>query len=90
VERGETFSFIPRGDADTPYEVEYPYKGEPRTEILDDLLKRTDTRAFLIVKGDQLIFETYLESSRQDVNTSFSSAKSFNSALPLRMAISVS
>ena len=52
-----------------------------RTEILEDLLKRTDTRAFLIVKDDQLIFETYLESSREEINTSFSVAKSFDSAL---------
>jgi CubicO group peptidase (beta-lactamase class C family) len=45
------------------------------------LLKRTGTRAFLILKDDKLIFETYLESSRKEINTSFSSAKSFNSAL---------
>lgn len=76
-----TYSLIERGDQGTPYEVEYLYDGELRTETLDDLLKRTDTRAFLIIKDDQLIFETYLESSRQEINTSFSSAKSFNSAL---------
>ena len=55
--------------------------GKARKEVLGDLLKRTGTRAFLIVKDDKLIYETYLESSRTEVNTSFSSAKSFNSAL---------
>ena len=74
-------SFIERGHVGMPSEVEYPYMGETRTEILDDLLRRTGTRAFLVLKDDKLIFETYLESSRKEVNTSFSSAKSFNSAL---------
>lgn len=81
IEKGESYSFIDRGHVGTPYEVEYPYQGETRREILDDLLKRTGTRAFLILKDDQLIFETYLESSRKEVNTSFSTAKSFSSAL---------
>lgn len=81
IEKGESYSFIDRGHVGTPYEVEYPYQGKTRREILDDLLKRTGTRAFLILKDDQLIFETYLESSRKEVNTSFSTAKSFSSAL---------
>ncbi|HEY3473736.1 MAG TPA: hypothetical protein VGK56_03950, partial [Anaerolineales bacterium] len=81
ISNGEHVSFIPTGDESTPYEVEYPYKAETRTEILNDLLQRTGTRAFLIIKDDKLIYETYLESSREDINTSFSSAKSFNSAL---------
>lgn len=76
-----TYSLIQRGDQGTPYEVEYPYMGETRTEALDSLLERTGTRAFLIVKDDRLIFETYLKSSRKEINTSFSAAKSFNSAL---------
>ena len=78
---GDTFSLIERGDEGTPYEVEYPYMGEMRKETLDEVLQRTGTRAFLIIKDDKLIFETYLESSRKEINTSFSSAKSFNSAL---------
>ena len=81
ISKGETVSVIERGDQAALYEVEYPYKGETRTEILDDLLKRTGTRAFLIIKDDKLIYESYLESSRKEINTSFSSAKSFNSAL---------
>ena len=81
VANGKSISLIPRGDQETPSKVEYEYQGEPRTESLDDLLKRTETRAFLIIKDNKLIFETYLDSSRNAVNTSFSSAKSFNSAL---------
>ena len=76
-----TFSSIQKGDQWTSHEVEYVYQGEPRTEVLDDLLKRTETRAFLIIKDDKLIFERYLQSSQNEINTSFSSAKSFNSAL---------
>lgn len=76
-----TYSSLPRGHAGTTYEVEYPYDGGIRKEKLGDLLERTDTKAFLIIKDDQLIFETYLNSSRDGINTSFSSAKSFNSAL---------
>ena len=64
-----------------PNQVEYRYKDGMRTENLDELLIRTDTRAFLVVKNDQLISETYLNSSREDINTSFSVAKSFDSAM---------
>jgi len=78
---GLTYSLLSRGDQGTPYEVEYPYDGGTRKETLDELLNRTDTRAFLIIKDDQLIFETYLNSSKNEINTSFSSAKSFNSAM---------
>ena len=81
IARGEKASLIQAGDQATPYEVEYPYQGATRKEGLNDLLKRTGTRAFLIIKDDRLIFETYLESSRKEVNTSFSAAKSFDSAL---------
>lgn len=81
ISKGETVSVIESGDQASLYEVEYPYKGETRTEILEELLKRTGTRAFLIIKDDKLIDERYLKSAREEVNTSFSSAKSFNSAL---------
>jgi hypothetical protein len=81
VQNGTSYSLIERGDQGTPSEVEYLYKNESRKEVLEDLLRRTGTRAFLILKDDKLIYETYLESSRKEINTSFSSAKSFNSAL---------
>ena len=81
IQNGSNHSLIERGDQGTPSEVEYEYQGESHTEALEDLLRRTGTRAFLILKDDKLIYETYLESSRKEVNTSFSAAKSFNSAL---------
>ena len=81
ISNGEIVSVIERGGEGTPHEVEYPYPPETRKENLEELLKRTGTRAFLIIRDDQLIYETYLESSRKEINTSFSSAKSFNSAL---------
>ncbi len=81
IANDSTYSIIQRGDQGTPYEVEYLHNGELRKEILEDLLKRTGTRAFLIIKDDQLIYETYLESSRKEINTSFSVAKSFDSAM---------
>lgn len=81
IANGERVAILERGEQGAPYEVEYPYRDGIRKETLADLLQRTGTRAFLILKDDRLIFETYLDSSRESVNTSFSSAKSFNSAL---------
>ena len=40
IANAEDVSLIPRGDQGTPYEVNYPYKNEMRTEVLDELLKR--------------------------------------------------
>ncbi len=81
IATGPTVSAIPYGEQISLHEVAYLYNGTPRTETLADLLKRTDTKAFLIIQNDQLIAETYLNSSRDSINTSFSSAKAVNSAL---------
>src|SRR5512138_929802 len=81
ISNGEKTSVIQRGDESTPSEVEYPYKGEMRKDILNEVLQRSGTRAFLVLKDDKLIFESYFDSSREEINTSFSTAKSFNSAL---------
>ncbi len=81
VANGTTFSQLASDYQLTPQQVTYRYKDEPRTEILDELLERTGTHAFLIVKDDRLILKALYESSRSEINTSFSVAKSFNSAL---------
>jgi len=78
---GTATAFIERAGQDTSYEVQYPYAGGTRKEPLEALLERTGTRALLILRDDKLIFESYLDSSAQDVHTSFSAAKSFSSAL---------
>ena len=48
----------------------------------NELLTSTQTTAFLIIKDDRLIYENYFNSyGRDSINTSFSVAKSFVSAL---------
>ena len=81
IENPSVFSRIEKGELVIPESLEYRYKDGTRVELLEDLLKRTGTQAFLMIKDDQLIYETYLESSREEINTSFSVAKSFDSAL---------
>lgn len=81
ITNGSAVSVIEIGKQAIPLDVEYPEKGSTHREKLNDLLERTGTRAFLILKDDQLILEMYLNSSRDDFNTSFSSVKSFDSTL---------
>jgi hypothetical protein len=78
---GASISQIPAAEQAIPSEVSYEYKGKIHRDTLEALLEKTDTRAFLIVQDDELILEKYRNSSRDSVNTSFSSAKSVNSAL---------
>ena len=48
----------------------------------NELLASSQTTAFLIIKDDQLIYENYFNGYKRDsINTSFSVAKSFVSAL---------
>ncbi|HKI10102.1 MAG TPA: serine hydrolase [Nitrososphaeraceae archaeon] len=52
------------------------------TTSFNELLASTQTTAFLIIKDDQLIYENYFNGyGRDSINTSFSVAKSFMSAL---------
>jgi CubicO group peptidase (beta-lactamase class C family) len=52
------------------------------TTSFNELLASTQTTAFLIIKDDQLIYENYFNGYKRDsINTSFSVAKSFVSAL---------
>jgi CubicO group peptidase (beta-lactamase class C family) len=81
IQNGAEASPLMQGDPLIMNEVEYRYRGGLRSETFEDLLERTDTRAFLIVKDDRLVYEKYIRSSREDIHTSFSVAKSFDSAL---------
>jgi CubicO group peptidase (beta-lactamase class C family) len=81
IETGAPTSPIKMGDPLILSDVEYRYQNMTKKENLEELLERTGTRAFLIIKDDRLVYERYLQSSREDINTSFSVAKSFDSAL---------
>jgi CubicO group peptidase (beta-lactamase class C family) len=78
---GLNVSTIEKSIQTIPNVLEYAYLGETHSDALVDFLQRTGTRAFLVVKDDKLIYEKYINSGREDINTSFSSVKSINSAL---------
>jgi CubicO group peptidase (beta-lactamase class C family) len=81
IDTDAPISPIEQGDPFALSVVEYQYQNGSRSENLDNLLERTDTRAFLIIKDDRLVYEKYIRSAREDIHTSFSVAKSFDSAL---------
>ncbi len=82
IARADAPSDLPGGTAFEPAVLTYPYDGASRTETLAGLLERSGTRAFIVVQDDQLVLEHYAPGfGRDDVNTSFSAAKSFDSAL---------
>ena len=65
-----------------PETVTFPYHGSQRTMRLSDLFTQTDTKAFIVIHDDTVIYETYPNEARRDpINTSFSVAKSVTSAL---------
>ena len=65
-----------------PEAVAYEYRRRTRTERLADLLARTDTKAFIVIRDDKVLFEAYPDGgSRDTLYTSFSIAKSIMSAL---------
>lgn len=63
--------------------AEYTYRGKKRqVNDLDEFLKSTGTTAFIVVKDDAILYEKYFNGyARNSINTSFSMAKSFTSAL---------
>lgn len=81
IQNGENISTLQIAEATLPQDVTFTYKDQQHTENLEALMKRTGTRAFIVIQDDRVIYEAYFDSSRDSVNTSFSSAKSFNSAL---------
>lgn len=76
-----TPSALPVAIGGVPDTIAYPYAGVTRTEPLAELLARTDTRAFVVIRNDAVIYQAYPNSSRDAVNTSFSTAKAVDSAL---------
>lgn len=64
------------------HKVQYTYKGKPQEARLEDLLEETGTTAFIVIKDDVILYETYLNDyTRESINTSFSAAKSVVSLL---------
>jgi CubicO group peptidase (beta-lactamase class C family) len=62
--------------------VEFNDRGTVRQVALADLLRSTDTHAFIVVANDQLLLERYFNGYRRDsLCVSMSMAKSFTSAL---------
>lgn len=64
-------------------DVEYKYKGHTKKIAdIDKFLQDMDTTAFIVIKDDSILYEKYFNGySRDSINTSFSVAKSFVSAL---------
>jgi len=78
------YHFSPAPSTLPPYltTVTYQQDGHEVTTPLAPLLASTGATAFLVLKGDQLLYEGYFNgASRTSTQTSFSIAKSFDSAL---------
>jgi CubicO group peptidase (beta-lactamase class C family) len=62
--------------------VQSTFQANPDIKDLDDFLARTGTQAFLVIQDDMIIYERYFMGMQRDsLVTSFSVAKSFDSAL---------
>ncbi len=72
---------------DSPYRsvfetITYSKNGKERTDAFEQFLKSSQTRALLVIKDGELLYEGYANgSSRASIQTSFSAAKSFDSIL---------
>jgi CubicO group peptidase (beta-lactamase class C family) len=81
IEKGEMVSNLPYEPAAVPETVTWHYRGEMHSENLQELTQRTGTAAFVVIRDDKIILQIYNNSQYSTPNTSFSVAKSFNSAL---------
>ena len=75
---------IPAGARTSPLRagVEADLDATGEAKGLDELLRGTDTLAFLVVHDDRLVYERYFDgTTRESLQTSFSAAKSFVSTL---------
>jgi CubicO group peptidase (beta-lactamase class C family) len=81
----DVFRLQPPADAKPPEAlkaVAFTRNGREETAPLEPLLASSGTTAFLVVKGDRLLYEGYFNGAdRSSLQTSFSVAKSFASAL---------
>ena len=62
--------------------IEYTARGKIGQSSVDDLMTKTRTQALIIIKDDHIVYEKYYNGYQRDsIVTSFSSVKSFNSAM---------
>ncbi len=62
--------------------LEYDVSGKKVKTSLDELNRTQESTAFIVIKDDGILYEKYFNGyARDSINTSFSSAKSFTSAL---------
>jgi CubicO group peptidase (beta-lactamase class C family) len=65
-------------EAPRPLSVTYTYEGQKHT--LDEYLARTGTQGFVVLDGNDIVFERYVTADRDTLFQSWSMAKSFTSA----------
>lgn len=74
----EPFCFTPSSGSELPYEIEY----QGKRELFQDVLKKTETVAFLVIRNDSIINESYFnEYDEASIVASFSMSKSITSIL---------
>ena len=62
--------------------IEYRSNGQQKQADFEEFLRSTQTASFIVVKDDAILYENYFNGySRDSILTSFSTAKSFTSAL---------
>jgi CubicO group peptidase (beta-lactamase class C family) len=62
--------------------IEYSYGGKNYRSSVDELMQKIWTQALIIIQDDQVVYEQYYNGYQRDsIVTSFSSVKSFNSAM---------
>ena len=80
IERAETaFHFTEAYDQER---IRLLFQTDPLIEDLEGFLESTQTQAFLVIQDDKILYEGYFNGTQRDsIVTSFSVAKSFDSAL---------
>jgi CubicO group peptidase (beta-lactamase class C family) len=77
-----TFYFSEGAEPEIFTGIEYTEDGEVKQAEIDEFLRSTGTTAFIVIQDDTILYENYFNGFQRDsIVTSFSSAKSFNSAL---------
>ena len=75
-------STIEKSDSIQPWKINKKYNTQHVQQKYADLLKKLDSKAYLVFKGDELIFEKYWKGHKKEtVSNSFSAAKTVVSLL---------